>query len=251
MIAQRKEQSVNQCTQKLFEIIEKKQSNLAVNIDVTDKRTLLTMAAKLAPYICILKTHIDILADFDPSVIQELKRLQAKHQFLIFEDRKFADIGHISALQYQEGIYRIADWADIITVHAVPGPGILEGLKQIGLPKGNGALLLAEMSSKGTLAKGEYTNEALQMAAQHKDFVMGFIARRRLVSDPGMVHLTPGVKLQEGGDALGQQYLTPEKVIGELGSDVIIVGRGICEAQDPVSEAQKYQEAAWHALQTR
>jgi len=42
---------------------------------------------------------------------------------------------------------------------------------------------------------------------------------------------------------LGQQYNTPENVIGKQGSDVIIVGRGIYEADDPVAEAKKYKEA--------
>ena len=247
--AQRAALCKNAVAKKLFTIMEEKKTNVAVAADVSTKAELLAIADALGPYICMLKTHIDIIEDFDWDLIEQLKKLAAKHNFLIFEDRKFADIGNTVKLQYQKGIYHIADWADITNAHAIPGPGIIMGLKEVGLPKGRGLVLLPQMSSQGNLASGEYTNKTLAMAREHDDFVIGFIAREKLVDDPKFIHMTPGVQLQEGGDALGQQYLTPERVIKENGSDLIIVGRGIYHADDKVAAAQKYRQAGWDAYQ--
>jgi uridine monophosphate synthetase len=243
---QRAELSQNPIAKKLFALMENKQTNLAVAADLTSSKALLGLAEAIGPEICVLKTHIDILDDFTPEVTQELRHLADRHQFLIFEDRKFADIGNTVSYQYRGGIYRIADWADIVNAHAVPGPGIIDGLKEIGLSKGRALLLLAEMSSVGTLACGAYTHQTIKMAEAHPDFVIGFISLRKLSEDPRWIYMTPGVQLASGKDALGQQYQTPESVI-EAGSDVIIVGRGIYGAKDPKAQAKRYRQAGWQA----
>lgn len=234
-------QAAHPLAQRLLQLMAYKKSNLSVSADVTTKAKLLALADAVGPYICVLKTHIDIIEDFDQDLVQKLLALARKHRFMIFEDRKFADIGNTVHLQYAKGIYHIADWADIINAHILPGAGIIEGLKQAGLSQGRGLLLLAQMSSKHNYFSDEYTQAAVKLAEQYSDFVMGFIAQQRLSNNPGIITMTPGISLENSGDSLGQGYITPEQAIVENGSDVIIVGRSIYGAADPKAAAAHYQ----------
>ena len=95
------------------------------------------------------------------------------------------------------------------------------------------------------------------MAKDNKDFVVGFISTKKIVNSnennnnngDDFLYLTPGVSLAESGDNLGQQYNSPDHVIGTLGSDVINVGRGIYKSKDIPAEANRYREAGWKAYE--
>ena len=238
-------------SKRLLNLLEEKQSNLCLSADVTSKSELLKLAEDLGEKICVLKTHIDIIEDFDQDLIISLQRIAEEKNFLLFEDRKFADIGNTVKHQYQNGIYHIADWAHITNAHTVPGPGVIEGLREVGKAKGRALLLLAEMSSKGNLAEGKYTEKTIEMAEEYQDFVIGFITQKKLIDNPVFINFSPGVNMADSGDSLGQNYNTPESVIIEKQSDIIIVGRGIYQAKNPLEEAEKYRQAGWQAYLDR
>ena len=262
------------------------------------------------------QTHIDIVEDFDQDLVDQLVGLAVKHDFLLFEDRKFADIGNTVRHQYAHGVYHIARWSHITNAHPVPGDGIVEGLREVGLhdptirvkataPSTSSStphsstpspsptrsylhlpralLLLAEMSSRGSMATGAYTRHTVAMARRHADFCIGFIAGRRLTGgasttaeendaavessaspsslppppppppEEDFLTMTPGVQVAAGSgtDTLGQQYRTPDQVIERDWSDVIIVGRGIYAASNPAQAAQEYQRLGWQAYLRR
>lgn len=224
-----------------------------------------TIAPGLGPYIAVIKTHIDILCDFGPETINGLSALAEKHNFLIFEDRKFIDIGNTVQKQYHGGALKISEWAHIINCAVLPGEGIVQALAETAqaedFPHGSerGLLILAEMTSKGSLATGEYTSASVDYARKYPSFVLGFVSTRALTEVPSTVTaadnedfvvFTTGVNLSSKGDKLGQQYQTPQSAIGR-GADFIIAGRGIYAAPDPVEAAKQYQQQGWEAYLAR
>ncbi|KAF8770980.1 Uridine 5'-monophosphate synthase like protein [Argiope bruennichi] len=234
----------------LFEIIASKKSNLCVAVDSLYAKTLLDLADQLGPHICMLKTHIDILEDFSDDVPVKLKELAQKHKFLIFEDRKLADIGNTVQHQYGNGIYKIKQWADIVTVHGIPGSGIIEALKSASQSEKRSCVLIAEMSSKGTLTDESYMKKIAEMAENHQDYVIGFISQHKVSENPNFIQMSPGVNIAVSGDSLGQQYRSPEDAVSD-GADVIIVGRGICSASDVIAAATEYKNRSYVAYINR
>lgn len=217
---------------RLFSLMERKQSNLCVAVDVTTSAELLQLTEAVGPHVCMIKTHCDLVGDWSAETAAKLVSLGKTYGFVIFEDRKFADIGNTVVEQCRGGLHRISSWANFVNAHSLPGPGIIAGLqKAYEGSDGGGLLLLAQMSSEGSMCTAEYTARTVQMAEANDTFVFGFISQGRLrphVPVDPFIYMTPGVQLQPGGDSLGQVYNTPEHVLGTKGSDVIIVGRAIC-----------------------
>lgn len=132
--ASRAETATHPLTTYLLRLMDLKASNLCLSADVPTARELLYLADKVGPSIVVLKTHHDIVAgwDFNPQTGTgaKLGALARKHGFLIFEDRKFGDIGNTVQMQYVAGSARIVEWAHIINVNMVPGKAAVTSLAE-------------------------------------------------------------------------------------------------------------------------
>jgi uridine monophosphate synthetase len=337
----------------LFRLMVLKQSNLCLSADVSSAESLLNLASAVGPSIVVLKTHFDIINNWNPhprlGTGAQLAALARRHGFLIFEDRKFSDIGATVQKQYTDGPGRIVEWAHITNAHILPGPAIVTALAEaadkwrdrkncgvktdisVGTPRPEsvdsdgeeetprvssedhslrasnagrkasivsvttvsqhfepadssrashfaddddigeafpgieepplerGLLLLAQMSCAGNLLDTKYTKMCIDIARSHKSFVVGYVAQESLNNSPDdqFLSMTPGCQLPPDdedeieGDGMGQQYNTPKKLIGALGTDIVIVGRGIINAADPVAEAELYRERGWESYKER
>ncbi len=239
---------VNPFTRRLLELKEMKNSSVVLSLDVPDTESFFRILEKTADSIVMVKTHTDILEDYNEGFIPRLLKLAEEKKFMIFEDRKFADIGNTVRMQYRGGMFRIADWAEFVTVHMIPGEGILKGLFD-GVEH-RGCFLLAGMSSQGNLISEAYTRQVFEIGRSWSGVVSGYIghgrdaeavAKFRKKVPAGQLLLIPGVALHRGGDGLGQQYLTAAEAV-RGGADLIIVGRAIYGADDPAAAAEAFRK---------
>ncbi|WP_234110701.1 orotidine-5'-phosphate decarboxylase [Chryseobacterium sp. R2A-55] len=227
--------------QKLLKIAIEKKSNLIVSADVTTTAELLNLVELVGPHIVALKTHIDIISDFDADkTILPLKDLASKYNFLLMEDRKFADIGNTQELQFSMGVFKISNWADLVTAQVIAGYDSLDCFRNVGV------VAILSMSSTGTLTDMEYREQAVNIAVSHPN-VFGGVAQNKIPNE--LLLFTPGVNLADSGDGKGQQYNTPEYVFKKLETDFIIVGRGIYKSDDVEKAALNYKIAGWNAYE--
>lgn len=232
-------QATHPAAKKLLQCTIDKKSNLIASADVTSTSGLLAFAEEVGEHIVALKLHADIIKDFSiEHTIQPLKKLAETKGFLLFEDRKFGDIGSTQEMQFNGGVHEISTWADMITAHPIAGKKSFDAFSQAGV------ISIISMSSEGTLTEGDYVEEAIRITQEHPN-AFGGVSQKKLPKD--LISFTPGVHLENSGDGKGQQYHTPEKVFTEIHTDYIIVGRGIYAANDAKTAAEAYKKVGWEA----
>jgi uridine monophosphate synthetase len=193
--------------------------------DVSTSKELYEIIEKLGDHICILKLHHDIIVDFNEETIEKLNYYKKKYNLFIWEDRKFADIGHIMEKQ----VNKIKHWADIVSVHPIAG---IESVKQI--PSEMKIILIGELSSTNNLINTEY-NEKVKEIAHSLDNCIGIVCQSKMTDT--LLNIVPGISLSTTKDNKGQQYSTPND---RSFADIFVVGRSILNSSDPIQMCKNY-----------
>lgn len=226
---------VNPMATKLWQIVLDKNTNLCLSGDVGTIEKLINLVELVGDHICMLKIHWDCLT-VDKESLSKLYKISKEKNFLILDDRKYADIDSIVAQQYTN-----SNSSDCVTAHSIFGQGTIDGIKNSGI------FLIAQTSSIDNLINAEYTLKTVLLAQENREFVAGFICQSGF--DSKFLHLTPGIHLDKSVEGK-QGYQTPESAISQ-GTDIIIVGRGIYNSEMSLLECLKYKHSGWNALKKR
>ena len=97
--------SANPLAHRYMETAARKQTLVCLAADMRSVGELIDLVEEVGPCIAALKTHVDMVDDFSRESWQDLVDSAKKHDLLLFEDRKFADIGKVS--QNQKNITKI------------------------------------------------------------------------------------------------------------------------------------------------
>ena len=191
-----------------------------------------------------VKIGMELFYAEGPSVVREIRARGHK----IFLDLKLHDIPN--TVKKAMAALSALD-VDIVNVHAA-GTGAMMSAALAGLtrPDGTRPLLIAVTQLTSTdqdmLEKELWIEKPMEEVVLHYAEIASIVGLDGVVCSPleaGSIHercgknfltVTPGVRFA-GGDAGDQKRITTPARAKELGSDYIVVGRPITQAEDPVA----------------
>ena len=191
-----------------------------------------------------VKIGMELFYSEGPSIVREIRARGHK----IFLDLKLHDIPN--TVKKAMAALSALD-VDIVNVHAA-GTGAMMSAALAGLtrPDGTRPLLIAVTQLTSTdqdmLEKELWIEKPMEEVVLHYAEIASIVGLDGVVCSPleaGGIHercgknfltVTPGVRFA-GGDAGDQKRVTTPAKAKELGSDYIVVGRPITQAEDPVA----------------
>ena len=170
--------------------------------DVVSMKELFIQLDKYGTKIGILKLHIDTFKDFSLDNLIKLQEYKERYNLLIWEDRKFADIGNIMIKQIKNSIYYYEDWVDLFSIHGITGFESINAVISSNLKFK--WILVGQLSSTENLITSEYTERCKEIYKQNVNIV-GMVCQEYL--GPEYIHIVPGISKHVESDNQGQQYI--------------------------------------------
>ncbi|KPH64319.1 orotidine 5'-phosphate decarboxylase [Pseudoalteromonas porphyrae] len=214
-----------------------------IALDYDDQQTALNFVKQLSPDTCRLKVGKEMFTYFGPAFVKELIDLG----FDVFLDLKFHDIPNTVAKAVTAAA-KMGVW--MVNVHASGGVEMMTKAKQALEQFGDEAPLLIAVTVLTSMDSAELKRLGIDKTPAEQVVYLAKLAKESgldgvvcsaqeakqlksiLGSDFKLV--TPGIRPE--GSAAGDQkrIMTPKQAIDD-GSDYLVIGRPITQADDPVS----------------
>lgn len=211
---------------------------IIVAIDTIDKKKINYLLSSLKNYTEIFKIGLQAFTYFGPQII----KLVQKNGYKVFLDLKLHDIPNTVAKAIESAIKLDVH---MLTIHTLGGEDMLKEVmkvkNQFGKPIILGVTILTSMDDN-SLNKLNFnlnlTNMVKHLAIMGKSHgIDGVVCSPKEITlirkccGNNFLIVTPGIRFDKGKDDQ-KRTLTPKEAF-ELGSDYIVVGRPILQAESP------------------
>lgn len=220
-------------------------SPIIVALDNLTVDTALALADNLDPALCRLKVGKELFTRAGPSIVQALQQ----RGFDIFLDLKFHDIPNTTA----QAVLAAADlgvW--MVNVHASSGSAAMSLAKQKLVAGHYDTLLIAvtvltSMGQEGLLQLG--VNDSLEVQVSRlaqltqQSGLDGVVCSAqeakvlKALCGTEFKLVTPGIRMLDDSTDDQHRICTPAQALQE-GSDYMVIGRSITQADNPLSKLQ-------------
>ncbi len=216
-----------------------------VALDKPNLNDALALAKTLDPSLCRVKVGKELFTSAGPSVLDELHKLG----FDIFLDLKFHDIPNTVASACKAAA---AHGVWMMNVHASGGQRMMAAARDAigatapGVPLLIAVTVLTSMDAPELKATGiarTIDEQVIALAQLTKTSGLDGIVCSALEADqisdkvPGLIMVTPGIRLADDNADDQRRVMTPEKAIAN-GARYLVIGRAVTGASDPVARLQ-------------
>ncbi|WP_033426986.1 orotidine-5'-phosphate decarboxylase [Psychrobacter lutiphocae] len=219
---------------------------IIVALDKSSLEEALILADKLDPRICRVKVGKELFTRCGPHIISQLHN----RGFEVFLDLKFHDIPNTTA----QAVLAAADmgvW--MVNVHASAGLEAMQVAKQRLVDAGHNTLLIAvtvltSMTQEALLGIGVESplpQQVERLALLTKQAGLDGVVcsaqeavRLKQLCGESFLLVTPGIRtLQDAADDQ-KRICTPQQAM-QNGSDYLVIGRSITQADSPIDKIEK------------
>lgn len=220
---------------------------LIIALDLDNQKQVCALVDKLNPAHCALKVGSELFTALGVDFV----KLLLNKQFKIFLDLKFHDIpntvAHACKVCADLGVW-------MINVHALGGLKMMQAAQKAIEGYGKDRPLLIGVTVLTSFTKEELASIGIPLAMDEQVGHLACLAKeagldgvvssahevKRIKKDcgAGFLAVTPGIRLSHDSKDDQSRVMTPIQAI-QAGSDYLVVGRSITQAQDPVAQVSK------------